>query len=1012
VREDVREHWPAISRLLDEALELDVSRRAAWLDSLPAEHAKLRPVLARLLDKHVEALQKIRTGPHATNGAMAQGATPDSQGPGVGAQVGAYRLRSLIGRGGMGTVWLAEKVNAGGAALPVAIKLPTLQGQSAQVIAERFERERQILAALNHPNIARLYEAGVSENGSPYLALEYVEGETLPVYCAQHSLTVRKRLELFLQVLKAVQYAHASLVIHRDLKPTNIIVTSTGDVKLLDFGIAKLLDPETRHAAETHLTLAYGKLMTLDYASPEQVLGEPLGTASDVYSLGVLLYELLTGTRPYKLKRGSRAELEEAILTSDTRRPSLAPDAQFATSASSSVTRLRRTLRGDLDTIVLKALDKDRAQRYQTAEAFARDCERYLERRPVLARPQSRWYRLRKFAARNRVMLTAGSAVAVALVVGLGMALWQARVATEQSRLAREEALKQQAVQSFMTSLFDRNTRLQPDAAKARNMTVRELLLDASTRVKAKSSFTGAPGVKLELLNTVASLLRDIDEYEQAAALSDEAVALATAHSLTGTDAYVEALMGQTATARLLGRGDLAVSSRNAALAALDARGDTTSLLRARASINTVAQFATDADREIQLVSQGVKLFEQRYATHPAYFQSLYYLGNLYRTQQHPVEAEANFRRAIAIFDGTGSQDFTNLGASYAFAGECNFARGHIKAALADFARGMEILERHAGASALVVRFQRAQYIQVLGQAGRPAEAQQVMDALAKSLPAGMPPSIADFDASIYQALMRVEGGNGRDAQQLLLPYEKNWLEFGRRFVPNGGKWVVFLAHAQALEGQGTRAHGTLQRIGELPPFYGVQSVDTPEYAGEAALIDMLSGDSAGAVAKLEKARDKLAGNPTEFDWTFARLQAIAAHVTLADGDPKAALEHADRSLEHLRTRADAGGFPYLEIRAQLARGEALLALGRAPEAIESLGAARVLAQQLHAPQSPWRLAIAASLAQAHAAQGQLAPARTQFAEAQAIARRSASLPAYFQKSLVQAEQALRTQRS
>ena len=1014
MQEELLAHWPTVSRLLDEALELDADARRAWLDSLPNEHASLRPMIARLLSRHAESavaldviLPQINERP-ATPATLALGRKKDNSASGsslrAGARIGPYRLRSLIGCGGMGTVWIAEAVE-GGARLPVAIKLPHLEGQSTQAIAERFESERQILAALNHPNIARLYEAGVSVDGHPYLALEYVEGQSLPDYCNRNALSVRRRLDLFLQVLKAVQYAHASLVIHRDLKPSNIIATSTADVKLLDFGIAKLLDRETRHTTETPLTQLHGKLMTLDYASPEQVLGESLGTASDVYSLGVVLYELLTGVGPYRVKRGSRAELEEAILSSEPVRPSQAIGAEFIANLPIPVARWRRLLRGDLDTIVLKALAKDRSVRYPTAEALAQDCERYLQHLPVLARPQSRRYQVRKFVERHRLAFGAATAVGVALILGLGTALWQARVALTQSQVAQDEARKQRAVQSFLTALFDKNTRQQTDASHARAMSVRDLLLDASERVQGE--FGDTPTVKLDLLNTVASLLRDIDEYERAAILSDQAVTLAQSQRLTAEDAYVEALMGQATADRLLGRGEQAVLARAAALAVLDARGDKTSLLRARVSTNTVAQFASDPEAEIALVAQGVRLFEQRYPTQPAYFQALYNLANLNRTGSRPAEAEAYFRQAIAVFERTGSRDYTNLGASYGFAGECGVSLGRIQTALHDYVRALEILDRNAGATSLVARFHRAQYVEALNNAGRLSEARGVMDALAQTMPAGTDPTIADFDATVYQAFALLETGGEREAQQTLERFRESWLRFGRRFGPNGSRWVVELALAQALQGDGASARTTLQRIAELPSHYGAALTSSPEYLAEVAGIELAMGDTAAAKRGLDGAVDAMRALPERFSFSYVRLRMQAAQVALASGEPQRALDYADTALRHLRTHADAGGFPLLEARVLAARGQSLLALGKSADARADLEAAIAIMRQLHSPTSPWRLDVAASLARAYGAEHDVSRARALLGEAQEIARQKPALAPMFREHLSQAERAL-----
>jgi len=259
---------------------------------------------------------------------------------------------------------------------PIALKLPYLGVYGSQ-FAERAHRERDILANLVHPGIARLYDAGVSEDGRPFLALEFVEGVNVSTYCDEKRLSVRDRLGLFLQILSAVQHAHSRLVIHRDLKPSNILVTREGEVKLLDFGIAKLMiEGEAR---ETELTQLGGRALTLNYASPEQILGEPVGTASDVFSLGLILFELLTGERPFAAKRGTRGALEEAMLTADATRPSqtVNNDAR-ARERSTTVKKLKALLKGDLDVIVLKALQKLPEQRYATVDAFRADIEAYL----------------------------------------------------------------------------------------------------------------------------------------------------------------------------------------------------------------------------------------------------------------------------------------------------------------------------------------------------------------------------------------------------------------------------------------------------------------------------------------------------------------------------------------------------------------------------------------------------------------------------------------------------------
>jgi serine/threonine protein kinase/tetratricopeptide (TPR) repeat protein len=326
--------------------------------------------------------------------------------------VGPYRLIRLLGEGGMAEVWLAQRAD-GSIKREVALKLPRLR-RDRQDLASRFARECDILAALEHPHIARLYDAGVSPDGLPYLAMEYVRGEKLTAWCDQHRLDLRARLELVLQVLDAVQFAHAHQVIHRDIKPSNILVNDAGQVQLLDFGVAKLL------AQDEQLTIAYGRAMTPDYASPELARGDPPEPGSDVYALGVVLYELLTGCLPYRIKaRGSGAQLERAIVAAEVLPPStgLAPEAGAA--RGTTQTKLARRLRGDLDAIVLKALAKEPAQRYDGPASMSEDVRRYLRGEPVKARAAPPHERVVKFLSRNRgvALLSAISVIAVLVAI-------------------------------------------------------------------------------------------------------------------------------------------------------------------------------------------------------------------------------------------------------------------------------------------------------------------------------------------------------------------------------------------------------------------------------------------------------------------------------------------------------------------------------------------------------------------------------------------------------------------
>lgn len=380
------------------------------------------------------------------------------------------------------------------------------------MLVERIIREREVLLTLRHRNIARLCEAGLTPDGRPYLALEYVEGLPISSFCSTGKLSVAARLELFLDVASAVNYAHNNLILHRDLKPSNILVTASGGVRVLDFGIAKLL--ESGVTRETELTRNSAPALTLDYASPEQVLGQPLTVASDVYSLGVVLYEMLAGTLPYRYKRPSRAALEDAILTEEPRRPS-----EVVGGAQE-----RRAIRGDLDTILLKALKKDVGERYPTVEGFADDVRRYLENRPVLARPDSQWYRMAKFTRRHRVGVAAACGVATVLLGAAVVVAWEVRIALA-------EKVRADSTKSFLISiLLDAHSYW--GSGKPRSAL--EVLRNADARVSDRTLPDTAS--RVEVLDIVGAGLLSQHEIRESEAVIDralqDAATLASGHPM------------------------------------------------------------------------------------------------------------------------------------------------------------------------------------------------------------------------------------------------------------------------------------------------------------------------------------------------------------------------------------------------------------------------------------------------------------------------------------------------
>jgi serine/threonine protein kinase/TolB-like protein len=412
-----------MSQLLEEALALDEAGRRSWLERATQEHPDLAAALREaLLPGAAQAadLNALLSLPKL--GAADEASVPGPSGLKPGARVGPYELIRRLGAGGMAEVWLARRAD-GAFKREIALKLPMLAHARAGLEA-RFARERDILASLEHPHIARLYDAGVDSQGLPYLSMEYVQGAPLTDWCDSHRLGIPERLGLFLQVLEAVQYAHENKVIHRDLKPSNILVTDSGQVRLLDFGVARLLEAE--ETDQPALTSVYGRALTPDYASPELLRGDPIDARSDLYSLGVLLYELLAGTQPYRLKRAaSIGALDQAIATLEVKKPSLQLEQSAADARASTVERLARQLRGDLDAVVLKALAKDTAQRYPSAAAMAEDLRCYLAGKPIRARPARIAYRAGKFISRNRVLLGVSAVALAAILAAVGYALYR-----------------------------------------------------------------------------------------------------------------------------------------------------------------------------------------------------------------------------------------------------------------------------------------------------------------------------------------------------------------------------------------------------------------------------------------------------------------------------------------------------------------------------------------------------------------------------------------------------------
>jgi eukaryotic-like serine/threonine-protein kinase len=525
----LQEQRRRIEDLFEAALDAPPDSRDEWLVTACAGDDELLLEVRSLLAAH-----ELEDG--AVDRSVGRFATSLIQDTIRGREIGPYRIIRELGRGGMGVVYLAERGD-GQFERQVAIKL-IRSGPGAVELHRRFLAERQILASLDHPNIAALLDGGVTDGQMPYLVMEYVQGVAITEYCDSHRLNLTARLRLFQAVCAAVHHAHQNLVIHRDIKPSNILVTRSGEVKLLDFGIAKLLSAAP-WALETAVTRTEFRVMTPEYASPEQVRGEPLTMASDVYALGLVLYQLLSGHPAYRLTGRSPRQLGRAVDDREPDRPSVkifstaavtegpGGTAQVATvsigaARGLSTEQLRRALRGDLDAIALMALRREPVRRYGSADLLAQDIQRHLTGLPVTAHAGSTWYQAEKFVRRHLLETLASALVVLALLMGIGAASWQAAVAGRARDRAEDERLKAEEVVVFLEGLFSASDPYAPNPQRFDTLRVRDFLDRGSERVRTE--LTQQPLLQARMLEVVGRVHRSLGLYDDARPLLETAL--------------------------------------------------------------------------------------------------------------------------------------------------------------------------------------------------------------------------------------------------------------------------------------------------------------------------------------------------------------------------------------------------------------------------------------------------------------------------------------------------------
>ncbi len=526
------ERGTRLKELFARAVSLAPGERETFLERLAPEDFDLAPELRSLLASHEAAGDFIELAVAAEAHELGTAIRPGDL---TGRRVGPYRIVGTLGRGGMGEVHLAER--ADDFRQRVAVKL-LRSGPLSDELVRRFRAERQTLASLHHPGIARLYDGGATAEGWPYLVMEYVDGEAIDAWCEERGLPVAERLRLFLTVCAAVEHAHRNLVVHRDLKPANILVSAEGEVKLLDFGIAKLL-PGAASEETRGLTRAEQPVMTLEYASPEQVRGEPVTTATDVYALGLLLHRLLTGEHPYDVPGESLAAAARAVCEAEPARPSQVVARQAGTPGRRAARRRAKRLAGDLDTIVLRALAKEPERRYGSVEQLAADVRRHLEGLPVVARGDSLGYRAAKLLRRHRAAAAAALLVALSLASGLVATTWQARRAERQAARAERERARAEEVSSFLQGMLSAaDSSWNSSAAEAGpGVTVAELLDLAAKRLSDPGASDGlSPEAEVPILLTLGNGYRALGDYPAARRELEAALRLERALSRDPTE--------------------------------------------------------------------------------------------------------------------------------------------------------------------------------------------------------------------------------------------------------------------------------------------------------------------------------------------------------------------------------------------------------------------------------------------------------------------------------------------
>ena len=897
--------WSRLEALLDEALELPIDARCALLERVGRDDPGLRERVEQLLGAEAAAGDFLSVGADAW--LRSASATPahsaDAGALVAGSRVGPYRVLHELGRGGMGIVYRAERAD-GEFVRGVALKL-VRRGFEGDDVTVRFRRERQILAQLDHPSIARLLDGGVHTDGRPYFAMEVVEGEPITTYCDRLGLSIDARVRLFCRACDAVQYAHARLIVHRDLKPANIFVTASGDLKLLDFGIAKLLTYEDAVEAPT-LTRTGLRPLTPAYAAPEQLRGQAVSTATDVYALGVILFELLTGRRPFG---SARNRFEAASLEEEAPRPSqvVLRDRDDAV-ATDAIARARGVvpralaarLAGDLDAIVLKALRREPLRRYVSVGALAEDLDRFLQRRPVAARPEGRRYRAGKFVRRHRVGIAVAVSLVLSLLGGLAATVWQARAKTL-------EAQKAEAVKAFLIGIFQG---ADPAQAAGRDITLRQVLDEGAKR--AQRDLAGQPAVQGELLTVLGGIYAELGVTERAAALTEQALDIhqrlhGADSGLVGTNLRQKASLavarGEADTADRLVREALARHRRAYGNVHEEVAEDLDVLLIAARQRGRLADGLSAAEESLRI----------RTAIHGNEHQlvaaSMNNLAVLRREQGRYEEAAALYQQTIDLRRRLLGGDHPHVALTVHNFSALQLFRGEFEQAAVSSQEALEQFRRLYGEDhqlTLSARNTRANIDRGLGRFDA-AEAglRSVLDSWARTQGADHPNALITL-AGLGR--VRRERGDPARAEEILRDADARWQRRMGAAHPMGAVIRRQLGGTLADRGQYDAAEPMLREVlDRMRTAHGTSHPEVAETLHELGQLARRRGDLAEAESRLGEAlamRRQVLGE--QHVATAESLAALGA-TRLAGTDPSSARQLLEDAVRILRRTLPAG---------------------------------------------------------------------------------------------------------